>query len=153
MTTKSDHDVVAIPLRHPWRWVSAIVLSAVIGLFLYSLYASPNVNHDIIGQFLFSDKVIAAAWLTVVLTVVSMSIAAVLATLLAVMKLSSNPILRLLATGYIGFFRGTPLLLQVVFWGYLGIIYPQIILGIPFTDVIWWHEKTSLVLTSVVAGI
>ncbi|MEN9736968.1 MAG: hypothetical protein RJA26_201 [Actinomycetota bacterium] len=149
----SDADIVAKPLRHPWRWVSAILITAILGLFIYSLWASPNINHDIVSQYLFNGKVIAAAWLTVVLTVVSMLIGAILATLLAIMKLSSNPVLRIVATGYIGFFRGTPLLLQVVFWGYLGIIYPTIDVGIPFTDIIWWSEKTSLVFTSLVAGI
>jgi polar amino acid transport system permease protein len=151
-TTMSD-DVVAVPLRHPWRWVSATLIVLVLGMFIYSLYASPNINHDIVNKYLFNGKVIAAAWLTVVLTVVSMLIGTILAIILAVMKLSANPVLKMVATGYIGFFRGTPLLLQVVFWGYLGIIYPTIDVGIPFTDIIWWSEKTSLVFTSLVAGI
>lgn len=151
-TGKHD-DVVAVPLRHPWRWVSAVLIVAVLGMFIYSLYASPNINHSIVEKYLFNSKVIAAAWLTVVLTVVSMLIGTILAIILAVMRLSANPVLKLVSVGYIGFFRGTPLLLQVVFWGYLGIIYPTIDVGIPFTDMIWWSEKTSLVFTSLVAGI
>lgn len=151
--SRQHDDVVAIPLRHTWRWVSAILITLILGMFIYSLWASPNINHDIISQFLFNGKVIAAAGLTIFLTVVSMFIGAVLATLLAIMKLSQNPVLRIVAGGYIGFFRGTPLLLQVVFWGYLGIIYPTIDIGVPFTDLIWWSEKTSLVFTSLIAGI
>ncbi len=150
---QSSDDVVAIPLRHPWRWLSAVVLVGLLGLFIYSLWASPNINHEIVTKFLFNGKVIAAAGLTVTLTVVSMLIGTILAIILAIMKLSTNPVLKLVAGGYIGFFRGTPLLLQVVFWGYLGIIYPTIDVGIPFTDMIWWSEKTSLVFTSLVAGI
>lgn len=146
-------DVVAVPLRHPWRWVSSILIAGLLGMFIYSLWSSPNINHDIVGEYLFNGKIIAAAGLTVTLTVVSMFIGTVLAVLFAIMKLSSNPVLKLVATGYIGFFRGTPLLLQVVFWGYLGIIYPTIDIGVPFTDIIWWSEKTSLVFTSLVAGI
>ena len=154
MAEKLDSDdVVAVPLRHPWRWISAVILVAILGLFVYSLWASPNINHEIVNKYLFNEKVIAAAGLTVTLTVVSMLIGTVLAILLAIMRLSSNPVLKLVSVGYIGFFRGTPLLLQVVFWGYLGIIYPTIDIGIPFTDLIWWSEKTSLVFTSLVAGI
>ena len=154
MAEKLDSDdVVAVPLRHPWRWVSAVILVVILGLFVYSLWASPNINHEIVNKYLFNEKVIAAAGLTVTLTVVSMLIGTVLAILLAIMRLSSNPVLKLVSVGYIGFFRGTPLLLQVVFWGYLGIIYPTIDIGIPFTDLIWWSEKTSLVFTSLVAGI
>jgi polar amino acid transport system permease protein len=151
--SRSSDDIVAVPLKHPWRWVSAAIILVFLGLFVYSLVASPNINHQIINEFLFDGRVINAAWLTVILTVISMTIGAVLATLLAIMKLSSNPVLRLVANGYIGFFRGTPLLLQIVFWGYLGIIYPTIDVGIPFTDMIWWSEKTSLVLSSTVAGV
>ena len=150
---QNSDDVVAIPLRHPWRWVSAIILVGLLGLFVYSLWASPNINHEIVSKFLFNGKVIAAAGLTVTLTVVSMLIGTILAIILAIMRLSANPVLKLVSIGYIGFFRGTPLLLQVVFWGYLGIIYPTIDIGIPFTDLIWWSEKTSLVFTSLVAGI
>ena len=154
MAEKLDSDdVVAVPLRHPWRWVSAVILVVILGLFVYSLWASPNINHEIVNKYLFNEKVIAAAGLTVTLTVVSMLIGTVMAILLAIMRLSSNPVLKLVSVGYIGFFRGTPLLLQVVFWGYLGIIYPTIDIGIPFTDLIWWSEKTSLVFTSLVAGI
>jgi len=151
--SSSNDDVVAVPLKHPWRWVSAVVILAILGLFVFSLVSSPNINHDIINQFLFNGKVINAAWLTVWLTIVSMGIGTILAIILAIMKLSVNPVLRMIATAYIGFFRGTPLLLQVVFWGYLGIIYPTIDIGIPFTDIIWWSEKTSLVFTSLIAGI
>jgi polar amino acid transport system permease protein len=151
-TVMSD-DIVAVPLRHPWRWVSAAFITLVLGLFVYSLVSSPNINHDIVNKYLFNQKVIEAALLTVILTIVSMTIGTVLAIILAIMKLSSNPVLKVISSGYIGFFRGTPLLLQVVFWGYLGIIYPTIDLGIPFTDMIWWSEKTSLVFTSLVAGI
>ena len=150
---KNNDDLVAVPLRHPWRWVSAAVIVATLFVFIYSLWASPNINHDIIEKFLFNSKVISAAGLTVTLTVVSMLIGTILAVILAVMRLSTNPVLKLVALGYVGFFRGTPLLLQVVFWGYLGIIYPTIDFGIPFTDIIWWSEKTSLVFTSLVAGI
>lgn len=150
---QSNDDVVAVPLRHPWRWVSAVILVAVLGLFVYSLWASPNINHEIVSKYLFNEKVIAAAGLTVSLTVISMLIGTILAIILAIMRLSANPVLKLVSIGYIGFFRGTPLLLQVVFWGYLGIIYPTIDIGIPFTDMIWWSEKTSLVFTSLVAGI
>ncbi len=150
--TNSDK-IVAIPLKHPWRWVSAALIVLFLALFIYSLVASPNVNHDIISQFLFNPKIIQAAGLTVLLTVISMTIGAALATLLAIMKLSANPVLKMVATAYIGFFRGTPLLLQIVFWGYLGIIYPTLGLGVPFTDIVWFSAPTSAVLTSTVAGV
>ncbi len=153
MTTQNPDDVVAVPLKHPWRWISAVILLVLGGGFVWSLYASPNIVHATVIKYLFDPQVLGAAWLTVVLTIVSMTIGAILAIILAIMKLSHNPILKFIATLYIGFFRGTPLLLQVVFWGYLGLIYPKIILGIPFTDIIFHQWKTADLLPSVIAGI
>ncbi len=153
MTTQNPDDVVAVPLKHPWRWVSAVILLLLGGGFVWSLYASPNIVHATVIKYLFDPQVLGAAWLTVVLTIVSMTVGAILAIILAIMKLSHNPILKFIATLYIGFFRGTPLLLQVVFWGYLGLIYPKIILGIPFTDIIFHQWKTADLLPSVIAGI
>ena len=153
MAEPSRSDDVVVKLKHPWRWVSAFLLVLVGGAFVYSLISSPNINHEIIFKYLFNGKVIDAAVLTVVLTVVSMTIGTILAIIFAVMRLSANPILKAISVLYVGFFRGTPLLLQIVFWGYLGIIYPTLSLGIPFTDITFFSEKTSVVLTSITAGI
>jgi polar amino acid transport system permease protein len=84
---QNSNDVVAVPLRHPWRWVSAAVLVVLLGLFVYSLWASPNINHDVINKYIFNGKVIAAAGLTVTLTVVSMIIGTILAIALAFIAL------------------------------------------------------------------
>jgi polar amino acid transport system permease protein len=110
-------DVVAVPLRHPWRWVSGIVAVGLLLNFIYSVVSAESIQHDIVAKFLFDPRILQGALVTVLVTIVCMSIGAILATLLAVMKLSVNPLLRWIATGYIEFFRGTPLLLQIVFWG------------------------------------
>ena len=150
---RDEHDIVAKPLRHPGRWVSATLITVVLGAFLWSLLTVDSIDHDMIAKYLFSPLILNGAILTVILTAASMAIATVLATLLAVMKLSENRLLRILATGYIEFFRGTPLLLQIVFWGYLGIIYPHIVIGIPFTDIVFFDQPTSMVISSITAGL
>jgi len=150
---KHDGDIVAKPLRHPWRVVGAAVLLLVTGAFIWSLVAAPTINHEVIFKYLFDPMILQGAVLTVWITILAMVIATLLATLLAVMKLSENPLLRFIATAYIEFFRGTPLLLQIVFWGYLGIIYPHIVLGLPFTSVVWFDQPTATVISSFAAGL
>lgn len=149
----SEHDIVAKPLRHPGRVVAAVIITAVVGLFVWSLVSAKTIDHDMIFKYLFDIKIVQGMGITVVLTVLSMVIATALATALAVMKLSENRLLRVIATAYIEFFRGTPLLLQIVFWGYLGIIYPNITIGLPFTNVIWFNQPTSQVISSFAAGL
>jgi polar amino acid transport system permease protein len=55
-----------------------------------------------------------------------------LGTVLAVMRLSGNPVLRTLSWGYVWIFRSTPLLVQLLFWFNIGALYPTLGLGIPF---------------------
>lgn len=146
-------DVVAIPLRHPWRWISGGIATALLLSFIWAVFSAKSIQHDIVTKFLFDPRILVGMGVTVVVTVVCMFIATILATLLAVMKLSDNPLQRWLATGFIEFFRGTPLLLQIVFWGYLGIIFPQLILGVPYTEIIFLSGKTSDLIPAIVAGI
>jgi len=146
-------DVVAVPLRHPWRWISGGIATALLLSFIWAVFSAKSIQHDIVLKFLLDPRILAGMLVTIFVTVICMFIATVLATLLAVMKLSDNPLQRWLATGFIEFFRGTPLLLQIVFWGYLGIIFPQLILGVPYTDIVFLSGKTSDLIPAIVAGI
>lgn len=149
----NSDDVVAIPLRHPWRWVFGIIALALLLTFIWAIYSADSIQHEIVVQYLFDSRILVGMLVTLVITVVCMLIATILATILAIMKLSPNPLLRWLSTGFIEFFRGTPLLLQIVFWGFLGIIFPNIVLGIPFTDVIFQSWPTSQVVPALLAGV
>jgi len=149
----NSDDVVAVPLRHPWRWVFGGIASALLLGFIWAIYSAPAIDHSVITQFMLDPRILEGMSVTLWVTVVCMFIATVLATILAIMKLSENPLQRLLATGFIEFFRGTPLLLQIVFWGYLGIIFPNLFVGIPFTDIIFFSGQTSQLIPAILAGI
>ena len=89
---------------------------------------------------------------TLKLTVVSMLVGVVLGTLLAVMRLSENPVLRYVAGGYVWLFRGTPIVVQLLFWFFLASVLPEISLGIPFgPDFASWD--TNKVITPFMAAI
>ena len=62
----------------------------------------------------------------------SMVLAIVLGVILAVMRLSPNPVFRSVSWVYLWIFRGTPVYVQLVFWGWFPTIYKNIQLGIPF---------------------
>jgi polar amino acid transport system permease protein len=149
----TSDDVVAVPLSHPWRWIAGGLATALLLSFIWAVFSAKSIQHDIVTKFLFDPRILIGMAVTLVVTVVCMLAATVLATLLAIMKLSDNPLQRWLATGFIEFFRGTPLLLQIVFWGYLGIIFPQLILGVPYTDIVFLSGKTSDLIPAIVAGI
>jgi polar amino acid transport system permease protein len=62
-------------------------------------------------------------------------------------------VLKTVSAAYVWFFRGTPVLVQLIFWFNLGIIFPRLRLGIPFTDVTIWSRPTNVVITSLTAAI
>jgi polar amino acid transport system permease protein len=152
-SNQSQDDIVAVPLKHPWRWVSALIVGLVLVWIIYSLVTAPTIRHDVISKYLFDGQILEGAWLTVVLTFLSMFIATVLAVLLAIMRISENIVLRASASLFVNFFRGTPLLLQIVFWGYLGIIWPNISLGVPFTNIVFFSAPTNDVISAFTAGV
>jgi polar amino acid transport system permease protein len=80
---------------------------------------------------------------TLILTLVGMTFAVFGAVLLAVMSLSNNWVLSGVAKLYIWLFRGTPLLVQLIFWAYMGVLYPTLGIGIPFTDITFFSARTS----------
>ncbi len=105
-----------------------------------------------VGHYLFDSRVLHGMWTTIYLTILSMVIGIALGILAAVMRLSPNPILSTASWLYIWFFRGTPLLVQVLFWYNIATLFPTISLGIPFGPAIV-HEQANSLITPLVAGL
>jgi polar amino acid transport system permease protein len=124
--------IKAVPVRHPGRWVAVVVIAVLVAMLVHSFLTNPNFQWDVVGQYLFSDPVLRGLRNTLILTVLSMAIGIVGGVLLAVMRLSPNPILSGAAAVYIWLFRGTPLITQLIFWNFLASLYPRLGLGIPF---------------------
>jgi len=82
-------------------------------------------------KYLFDPRVIKAAGVTLALTGLSMLIAIFLGVALAIMRRSPNPIFRTVSWIFIWAFRGTPVYVQLVFWGLLSTIYHSFFIGIP----------------------
>ncbi|QRY49803.1 amino acid ABC transporter permease [Mycolicibacterium septicum] len=122
----------AVPLRHPWRWVAAIVILVLLGLFIYGAATNEAYGWQTYAKYLFDERISQAAWNTLQLTIYSMILALVLGVLLAVMRLSPNPVLKAVAWTYLWIFRGTPIYVQLVLWGLVPVIYKNIQIGVPF---------------------
>ncbi|WP_167138631.1 amino acid ABC transporter permease [Diaminobutyricimonas sp. TR449] len=134
--------IKAIRLRHPWRNFFAVIL--IIGLLLFIIDAAQREAYGwgTFAQYLFDQRIAQAAVNTLLLTIYSMVIAIVLGVILAVMRLSPNPVVKSVSWLYLWIFRGTPVYVQLVFWGLLATIYGTIDIGIPFTAP-WVSFETS----------
>jgi polar amino acid transport system permease protein len=125
-------EIKAIPVRHPGRWVAIAVLAVLAAMFVNAVVTNPRFRWDTVGKYLFDQRVVEGVRNTLILTVVSMLIGVTLGIVLAVMRLSPNPVLSSVAWIYIWVFRGTPIYTQLVFWGLVGVLYPKLGFGIPF---------------------
>jgi polar amino acid transport system permease protein len=112
--------------------VAVAVLAVLAAMFVHTVLTNDNFRWNVVGSYLFSGPVLNGLGNTLVLTVISMVIGIVGGILLAVMRLSPNPILSSVAALYIWVFRGTPLIAQLLFWNFLSALYPRLALGIPF---------------------
>jgi len=124
----------AIPVRHPWRWLSAAVVLAIAADIAYTIVTAPNLNWGVVGTYLFGRLIREGILVTLELTVLAMLIGVVLGAVMAVMRLSPNPVVSWVSWLYIWFFRGTPVLVQIFFWYNLNIVLPHIGIGIPGTS-------------------
>ena len=122
----------AVPLRHPWRWLAAAVILVLVGLFLYGAATNPAYGWSTFGKYLFHERILLGVFNTLQLTVYSMAIGIVLGVILTIMRLSSNPVLGAVAWVFLWIFRGTPVYVQLAFWGLFPTIYQNLALGVPF---------------------
>jgi len=144
-------EIKAIPVRRPGRWVAAaliLYLSAALGK---SVATNPRFEWGIIGHYFTSSRVLQGLVTTLELTALCMAIGIVIGILLAVMRLSPNPLVSATSWLYIWFFRGTPVLVQILFWGYISALYPRLSLGIPFGPQ-FVHFTANSVISPFVAG-
>ncbi|NLU66170.1 amino acid ABC transporter permease [Streptomyces sp. HNM0574] len=124
--------VRTVPRRRPGRWLAAGGALLVLALVLHSVVRNPRFQWGVVAQYFGTPAVLHGLWLTLWLTAAVMVLGFLLGTLLAVMRLSGNPVLRALAWGYVWIFRSTPLLVQLLFWFNIGALYPTLSLGVPF---------------------
>jgi len=120
---------------------------------VHSVATNPRFGWSTVGHYLFSSRILHGLLVTLELTAVSMVIGIVLGVVLAVMRLSKNPLVSGGSWTYIWFFRGTPVLVQILFWSFISALYPRISLGIPFGGPEFLHADANTLITPFLAAI
>ncbi|TXS38008.1 amino acid ABC transporter permease [Streptomyces sp. OR43] len=137
--------IKAIPVRHYGRYVSAVIAIAALFAIIYA-FSQGKINWGAVPDYFFDDRIIKGVGQTLLLTVLSMVIGVVGGILLAVMRLSKNPVTSSIAWSYIWFFRGTPVLVQLFVWFNLGLVFEYINLGPIYKD--YWSSFMTPLLTA-----
>lgn len=92
-------------------------------------FSNANINYDIIPDYLTDGTILSGVWHTLYISVLAMALGLVLGVILAVMRMSSNPVTSTVAWFYIWFFRGTPVLVQLLLWYNIALVFPILNLG------------------------
>jgi polar amino acid transport system permease protein len=142
-----------VPLRRPGRWISAIILLVLAAMFVNMLVYNTNFGWDLVRQWLFWHTIVQSVVVTLELTLYAMVIGIAGGVLLAVMRLSGNPVSASAAWLYTWFFRGTPVLVQLLFWNNIAaLVGREVGFGIPFGPE-FFHLDTNSTITRFTAAV
>ncbi|AMB84983.1 ABC transporter permease [Pseudomonas agarici] len=117
-----------VPRRYYGRiFFATVIVIALVGLL--RAFANGQIEWSYIGQFFTAKSILTGLLNTLIMAVLAMILGIVFGVITAIMRMSSNPILRYVAITYTWLFRGTPLILQLLLWFNLALIFPTV--GIP----------------------
>jgi polar amino acid transport system permease protein len=151
--TRTDAaEIKAVPVRHPGRWAATAGIAVLAAMLINSFVANDAYGWSVIWQYAFTDPILHGVVLTLELTAAAMAIGILGGILLAVMRLSPNPVLSSVSWVYIWGFRGTPVLVQILLWYNLSFLYPHLSLGIPFGPTFVTGDTNELI-GGITAGI
>jgi polar amino acid transport system permease protein len=143
----------AVPVRRPGRWLAAVLIVLLGSSLIHSVATNKRLEWHVVGHFLFDHRILEGVVVTLELTASAMAMGVILGVVLAVMRLSPNPLVSGTSWLYIWFFRATPVLVQLLFWEFIAAIYPTISIGIPFVGVEFVHGSANTVITTYVAAL
>ncbi|MGH2916345.1 MAG: amino acid ABC transporter permease [Solirubrobacteraceae bacterium] len=149
--TGRPEDIRAVPVRRPGRWVAAVVVLLIAASIVRAIITNPHFQWGVVGHYMFDSRITHGVIATIYLTFIAMAIGILLGVILAVMRMSPNPIVSSASWLYIYFFRGTPVLVQIIFWYNIAALFPRIDLGIPFGPALI-HANGNSVITVFVAA-
>lgn len=142
-----------VPRLNVATGVGAILVVLVLVWLVFQLITNQGFEWDVVAGYLFDPAILYGAWITILLTVLTMLFGTFLGIVLAVMRLSGNAVLEVTASGFVWFFRSTPALVQLIFWFNLASLFPVLGLGVPFGGPKFLELDTNTLITSFSAAL
>ncbi len=134
------------------RWLVRLLVLLLLVVVVRLLVTSKTIHWGTVSHYLTVPSVLAGVRLTLELTAIGMAIGVVLGVVLALMRLSSSVLMNGVSSLYLWFFRGTPLLVQILFLYNLALFLPRISLGVPFVGPTFASWSTNSIIAPFTAG-
>ncbi|MCP1204967.1 amino acid ABC transporter permease [Pantoea sp. B550] len=147
MRETPDHtdDLKIVGKRYYGRWLSALVVLLCVVAMAHSMINNPRFEWQVIAENFTAPSILQGVLMTLQLTAISVVLGFAFGTVLALMRLSSNPVLVAVSWAYTWFFRGVPMLVQLFLWYNIAALYPRIALSIPGLGELWSAQSNALV--------
>ncbi|MDY0928003.1 amino acid ABC transporter permease [Pantoea trifolii] len=147
MSDFHDHtgDLKIVGKRYYGRWLSALVVLLCVVAMANSMINNPRFEWSVIAENFTGESILQGVLMTLQLTAISVVLGFAFGTVLALMRLSSNPVLVGVSWFYTWFFRGVPMLVQLFLWYNIAALYPTIALSIPGLGELWSMQSNALV--------
>ncbi|MGC3956240.1 MAG: amino acid ABC transporter permease [Propionicimonas sp.] len=137
---------------HLGRWLGGAVVLALVCSIAWTM-SQARIAWPQVLQFMTYDVMIQGAINTILLAVAAQVSAIVIGVIVAVMRISHNPVANWVAVAYIWIFRGVPVLVQILLWYNLALVTDRITISIPFTRLVLFDEATNVVMSAFVASL
>lgn len=124
-----DPNARPIPRKHPSFWVSGAVALVIAMALVYAFATNEKLQWPVFAQYIFSEPIREGLWVTLQLSVISQLIALFIGCVLALLGESRNPVFRTFVKGYVGFFRGLPLLVLLLICFNAALFIPRVGFG------------------------
>lgn len=129
-------EINARPVRHPGRWVAVGVIFVITAMMISSAVTNPKWEWSFVLDVMnFKPILQGLVQGTIVGTLGAMALGISFGIVLAIMRLSENPVLRFVSFAYTWFFRAVPRLVLLAMLGSgLAVLYPKLDIGVPFAQ-------------------
>lgn len=138
-------DLKIVAKRYYGRWLSALLVLLGVVAIAHSMMNNPRFEWGVIAENFTGPSILQGVLMTLQLTAITVVLGFAFGTVLALMRLSSNPVLVGVSWVYTWFFRGVPMLVQLFLWYNIAALYPTVSLALPGLGEVWSTPSNALI--------
>ncbi|MFJ9760189.1 amino acid ABC transporter permease [Streptomyces sp. NPDC101149] len=142
-----------LPLRRPGRWIATAVVLVLVAQFVHGLITNPFYQWERWSYWFLRPTILDGLLITLEVTAYSAVLGLVGGILLALGRLSKNPVLRAVSWTYVWALRSIPLIVVLIFLYNFSALYKTLSVGIPFGPAFFSFDESRLATDMVVAVI
>ncbi|WP_445270467.1 amino acid ABC transporter permease [Streptomyces sp. DSM 41634] len=140
-----------LPLRRPGRWIATAVVLVLASQAAHGLLTNPFYQWDRFAYWFVRPAILEGLLITLQVAAYSAVLGLAGGILLALGRLSANPVLRSVSWTYIWLLRSVPLIVVLLFLYNLSALYPTLSIGVPFGPAFFTFDESRLATDIVVA--